>query len=409
MLRQLAFNHPRTSKLVLIGLAQRKPLARTTVYRTGIQLRHHASHHNHNHKPGHSHGHSHGDGHVHADLMTTIKQSSKKGIQITVIGLVANVGLTVSKGVAGWLLNSASLLADAAHSFSDLLSDFVTLYTFKMSRKPPDAIYPYGYGKFETLGSLAVSSLLIGGAVSIGLHSSDLLMAALDTTHTTTPQMVADTVAASSAAATESASHSSFSSLLHHSHHHDGLLDPNAAWFALASVIVKEWLYRATIKVGRSEKSDVLIANAWHHRSDAYSSGVALVAIGGSYAGMTVLDPLGGLLVAGMIFRSGAQIMSSSVKELMDKGLSEPELDEIRTVIRKVQEKETDLVDFHSVRGRKLGPFQHLDLILQLNPQLPVAKAHSIEQQVRSAIKTECSNVQEVLIHLDAEKQPPHH
>ncbi|KAI9027626.1 hypothetical protein CLU79DRAFT_697643 [Phycomyces nitens] len=293
----------------------------------------------------HNHGHNHnGDDHVHVDLATTIRNSSKQGMRITVIGMAANIGLTVSKGLAGWMMNSASLLADAAHSFS---------------------------GKYETVGTLAVSSLLIVGACGIGIHSFELLMTALNISGVDVAIQSAS-VAMTTTTETNSAKDVLTNSL--HSHSNDGVLDPNAAWFALASVIIKEWLYRATIKVGEVERSDVLIANAWHHRSDAYSSMVALVAIGGSYAGLPVLDPLGGLLVAGMILKS-----------------------------------EQDLIDFHSIRGRKMGPFHHLDLVLQLNPQLTISQAHRIEQLVRHTIKTECKLIQEVLVHLDAEKQPPHH
>ncbi|CAO3594583.1 unnamed protein product [Absidia cylindrospora] len=362
-------------------------------------------------------------------------------MQITLVGLVANIGLTASKGVAGWYMNSASLLADAAHSFSDLLSDFVTLYTFKTSRKPPDAIYPYGYGKYETVGSFAVSTLLITGGFAIGLHSFDLLMAVINGTSSTvissssslSPEII-DSVANSissttlssidatavSSSTTSSAPDSShhpssalssvMSSLFHH-HHHDSstALDPNAAWFALASVVIKEWLYRATIKIGNHEHSDVLIANAWHHRSDAFSSMIALVAIGGSYAGIPVLDPLGGLIVAGYIVKSGGSLMVSSMKELIDKGIPPSEIEKIKAAIVKVKTQEPELIDFHSIRGRKLGPFKHLDMILQLNPTLSVEQAHRIEQLVRVTVKKEVSMVQEILIHIDAEKQRPHH
>ncbi|GAA5810020.1 hypothetical protein MFLAVUS_003435 [Mucor flavus] len=304
------------------------------------------------------------------DFATLLQHSSKKGMRVTWIGFVSNVGLTISKGTAGVLMNSASLLADATHSFSDLLSDFVTLYTFKMSRKVPDSIYPYGYGKYETIGSLSVSALLMAGGAGIGFHSFDLLLNTMDGTHNTSE------------------------------------LDPNAAWFALGSVLVKEWLYRITLKVGRSERSDVLIANAWHHRSDAYSSFVALIAIGGTYAGIPIFDPLGGMLVSCMILKSGSEIMWSSSRELLDKSISESELDEIKNIVASVKDK--NILDFYSIRGRKFGPFHHLDLTLQLNPNLPIYQAHAIEQSVRLAIKQKCSHVQEVIIHIDAEKQSRH-
>ncbi|KAG2204672.1 hypothetical protein INT47_011967 [Mucor saturninus] len=297
------------------------------------------------------------------DFASMLQLSSKRGMQVTWLGLASNVGLTLSKGTAGFIMNSASLLADAAHSLSGNTN----------TPKVPDAIYPYGYGRYETIGSLSVSGLLMGGGVGIGLHSFHLLLATLDGTLVSS-----------------------------------GELDPNAAWFALGSVVIKEWLYRITYKVGKSERSDVLIANAWHHRSDAYSSFVALMAIGGTYAGVPMFDPLGGIVVSCMILKSGASMMSQSSQELLDKSISEDELNDIQAIVASVKEKEQDLLDFYSIRGRKFGPFQHLDLTLQLNPDLAIYKAHAIEQRVRQTIKANCGHVQEVIIHIDAEKQPRH-
>lgn len=296
-----------------------------------------------------------------------LELSSKRGMQVTWIGFASNVGLTVSKGTAGWFMNSASLLADAAHSLSDLFSDFVTLYTFKMSRKVPDKLYPYGYGKYETMGSLSVSAILIAGGLGIGAHSFELLLTTLQQQQQPSQQEI---------------------------------LDPNAAWFALGSVLVKEWLYRITLKVGQSERSDVLIANAWHHRSDAYSSFVALVAIGGTYMGVPIFDPLGGMLVSGMILKSGADIMVNATQELMDKSIGKDELEQIEDMIATVKSEEIDLIDFHSLRGRKFGPFHHIDLTLQLKGHVSMVRANAIEDKVRNVIKTKCQHVQEVKIHL---------
>ncbi|KAG2199742.1 hypothetical protein INT46_008683 [Mucor plumbeus] len=345
----------------------------------------------------HGHNHHHHD----ADLIASLKSSSKKGTRITIIGLASNVGLTITKGVAGWVMNSASLLAEALHSFSDLLSDFVTLYTFKMSRKPADSVYPYGYGKFETVGSVTVSSLLLAGAVGIGWHSFDLLL----TTLQTAGPLVSDSTATAAAVASNNIAENAAASPPHvHGHGHGGVLDPNAAWFALASVLIKEWLYRATIKVGVSERSEVLMANAWHHRSDAYSSAVALVAIVGSYAGMPVLDPLGGIVVSGMLVKSSVGLLGSSMKELMDKGITHEQLDAITSAITKVKDEELDLINFHSVRGRKQGPFNHIDLVLQLSPTISMEKAYQIEELVRSSVKSNCDNIQDILIYLEDAK-----
>ncbi|KAI8970094.1 hypothetical protein BDF20DRAFT_826513 [Mycotypha africana] len=275
----------------------------------------------------------HGGHHHDGDIVSSLQSSSKRGTRITIIGLASNVGLTVTKGIAGWVMNSASLLAEALHSFS---------------------------GKFETVGSVTVSSLLLAGAVTIGWHSFDLLITALQTSGF----LLSDTSAAATAAI-ESVASTSTPNIEHAQHGHGGVLDPNAAWFALASVIVKEWLYRATVKVGRAERSEVLMANAWHHRSDAYSSGVALVAIVGSYAGLPVLDPIGGLVVSGMLM------------------------------------KKADLIDFHSVRGRKQGRFNHVDLVLRLNPNISMQSADQIREKVRANVRNSCDSIQDVMIYLE--------
>jgi divalent metal cation (Fe/Co/Zn/Cd) transporter len=160
-----------------------------------------------------------------------------------------------------------------------------------LSRRPPSHTYPYGFGKFETLGTTAVSILLVGGALGIGFHSYHLLLEALNTTiPTMSPGVVRDMA------------YSVFQHVplpeiahMHGVESQSQILDPNAAWFAAVSVLAKEWLYRVTKKVADEERSSVLFANAVHHRSDAYSSLVALIAILGTWIFPKLpLDPIGG-------------------------------------------------------------------------------------------------------------------
>jgi len=170
----------------------------------------------------------------------------------------------------------------------DLLGDFVTLFCWKLSRKPPTESYPYGFAKFETLGTTTISLLLIGGALGIGFHSYQLLVTALaDTASHLPPGVLHDLLQAASANAP----------IPHigHSHAHAHGVDPNALWFAALGVASKEWLYRITKAVADEEKSSVLLANAIHHRSDAYSSLVAFFAILGTWLFPAIpLDPIGG-------------------------------------------------------------------------------------------------------------------
>ncbi|CAG8606647.1 2027_t:CDS:2 [Funneliformis caledonium] len=263
---------------------------------------------------------------------------------------------------------------------------YVTLY-FRHS--PPDATHPYGYGKYETIGSLAVSSLLMIGAVGIGHHSYEILINLF-------PSEIPNSINELGGAIN-----------LQTDENHQ--LNPNAAWFAAASVIIKEALFRITLKIGLEERSNVLVANAWHHRSDAASSVVALGAIVGSYLGFPFLDPLGGMLVAGMIMKSGFEIMLDSLKELVDIRVEQEVINQVEKAVEKLKGTDPNIVNFHSIRGRKSGPFYLIDMILQVNPDLTISKAHNIEEQVRQAVKKECKSVKEVLMHLDVEDQCPHH
>ncbi|CAG8581921.1 4011_t:CDS:2 [Diversispora eburnea] len=261
-------------------------------------------------------------------------------------------------------MNSASLLADAGHSLSDLTSDFVTLYTFRKSRKPPDATHPYGYGKYETIGSLGVSTFLILGALGIGHHAYELLLASLPH-EITTGGVIENTI---------ETIENTIDAIVHHEN--SSQLNPNAAW---------------------------------HHRSDAASSLVALASIVGSYFGFPLLDPIGGILVAGMIMKSGINILITSLKELVDVGMEENVIHRVNNAVQKFQNEEPNVVNFHSIRGRKSGPFYLIDMVVQVKPYLTVMNAHSIEEKVREAVKKECKSVKEVLIHLDAYHHEPHH
>lgn len=119
---------------------------------------------------------------------------------------------------------------------------------------------------------------------------------------------------------------------------------------------------------------------------------------------MPVLDPLGGIVVSGMLAKSSVGLLGSSMKELMDKGITPEQLDEITDAITKVKDAEVDLIDFHSVRGRKQGPFNHIDLVLQLSPSISLEKAYQIEESVRSSVKSNCDNIQDILIYLEDAK-----
>ncbi|OAV89939.1 hypothetical protein PTTG_08391 [Puccinia triticina 1-1 BBBD Race 1] len=303
--------------------------------------------------PTHHHHHHHGPG---ADedeqkaLLDALTGSSDKGSRVTLLGLAANIALTAVKGIAGYLLASASLIADAGHSLSDLLGDLITLFAWNWSRKPADRDYPFGHGKFESVGSSIVAFFLISGGFGIGLHSYTLILPILSRQlpglASYLPNFTSD-------------------------HAHDHEVDIRASYFAFLSIIVKETLYRITYQVGKAEDSKVLIANALHHRSDAFSSFVALLAIVGSWYGLTILDPIGGFIVCSMILRSGLAIGKSSIEELLDKRtdvyLNRDVENVLLSNLEKLQQDKFTLT-VQQVKHLKIGPKALVFLELGLAP-----------------------------------------
>jgi len=394
----------------------------------GTTPNHHHDEHSHSHSHSNgvfgalSHTHSQEDGHGHdADqIVEVLKGGGDRGSRITVIGLVSNVGLTAAKGAAGWYMNSAALLADAGHSLSDLLGDFVTLFCWKLSRKPPSERYPYGFGKFEVLGTTTVSFLLTGGAIGIGLHSWGLLADALSHSAASLPPGILHDVVTN---ATHVAS-SVPGFMTEHAHAHEHSLDPNAAWFAAVSVVAKEWLYRITKKVADDEHSPVLLANAVHHRSDAYSSFVALVAILGSwYFPHLPLDPIGGFLVSILILKQGWEILVSAFRQLTDAGVSDrtklslvralepliPDPSQHSPSPSQVEHHTENLLGIRDLRAMRSGALMVVDLTAEVSPSLSIKDASRLEEKVAMALKASRKEISEVRIKFRPVPKDHHH
>ncbi|CDO93258.1 unnamed protein product [Kluyveromyces dobzhanskii CBS 2104] len=268
-----------------------------------------------------NHAHTHGLGNP---LLVLSREQFKKnpGVRITWIGLMTNVGLAIGKFTGGVMFHSQALIADSIHAISDLVSDFLTLFSVGLATRRPTNDYPYGYGKVETIGSLAVSSILTTAGLSIGWSSLCAIAGPA------VPQAIVEFFAA------HSHGHS-------HSHVH-AVTDINAAWIAGGSIILKEWIYKATKKVAIQTKSNVLMANAWHHRVDSLTSLVALVTISSGYLfNIQSLDAVGGLIVSGLVVKAGSQGMVASIKELIDKSLppTDSRFVEIETMTKEILSK----------------------------------------------------------------------
>ena len=171
-----------------------------------------------------------GHSHTHDNVYLTSTNKNDAGVRITRIGLFVNLGMAIGKGIGGYAFHSQALIADAFHALTDLVSDFMTLATVSWSLKPPSERFPSGYGKIESLGALGVSSLLLCGGIGMGFSAADTLYT----------QFYLDAAAA--------AEHPGLFSFMAHDHSHGAHVGPdlNAAWLAGGSIVVKEWLYRAS-------------------------------------------------------------------------------------------------------------------------------------------------------------------
>lgn len=239
--------------------------------------------------------------------------------RVTLMAVAVNLSLAVLKLIGGVIGTSAALVADAGHSFSDLISDGITLWAVRMARLPPDEDHPYGHGKFEAVGAFGVSILVISAGVGIGVQSCTLLRSlACETCATAIPST--------------------------------GLPGVLALAVCMISIVSKEFLYRATDLVGRRLKSPVLQANAKHHRSDVWSSVVALVGVAGSWFGIRCLDPIAALGVAIMVFRMGADVAVDALGQLTDTTD-----DSIVSAVKRAAAKVSGTAGVKNVRARAMG------------------------------------------------------
>ncbi|KAK4418164.1 Metal tolerance protein C1 [Sesamum alatum] len=322
---------------------------------------------------GHTHHHEHRDFH-----------SGKEGEKIFRLGLAADIGLAAGKAVTGYLSGSTAIIADAAHSISDVVLSGVALLSFKAARAPKDKEHPYGHGKFETLGALGISGVLLATAGGIAWHALDVLLEILSAA----PEIVNPSLA-----------HNHAHSHQHSGHHHGIDMDHPvlALNMTIISIAVKEGLYWITQRAGEKTGSGLMKANAWHHRADAISSVVALIGVGGSILGVRFLDPLAGLLVSGMILRAGIGSGYQSILELVDAAVPSQHLDPYKHTILGVE----GVKGYNRLRGRRAGSSLYLDVDVEVDPFSSVSAAHDVGENVRQRLQQSHPEITEVFIHIE--------
>jgi|TARA_B110000914_G_scaffold54749_1_gene47425 cation diffusion facilitator family transporter len=278
------------------------------------------------------------------------------GTKVTIIGILSNIILSVIKLIGGIVGNSAAMVADAVHSFSDLLTDAIVLVTHKISQIPKDEDHPYGHGRAETIGTTAIGIIIIFTGIGLVYEGWNIIQS-------------------------ES----------------PPIPEPIAAGMAFVSIIIKEWLFRYTYSVGKKSNSSLLLANAWHHRSDAMSSIAALVGIIGSMIGFPILDPVAAAVVAFMIIRVGYKLTLGGFRELMDTALSEKDTQNIQVVIDEI----SGVIKSHDLRTRKIGGEILIDVHIQVDSDLTVTEGHEVAERVRRNLINRYQKTQDVLVHVD--------
>lgn len=300
------------------------------------------------------------DDNVH-DTESLVVQRATAATRSTWVSVVVNLCLTLLQIATGILAKSQGLIADGIHSLSDLIADFVVLVANHHSQKGADADHPYGHQRFETAASLALGALLL--AVGLGMLWSAFTKleapANIPTVHL------------------------------------------SALWVALGALIAKETLFRYMLAVAKRVKSSMLVANAWHARSDAASSLVVAIGIVGNLAGYPIFDPIAALIVGFMVSRMGWSFGWDALHDLMDRAVDDEEVAAIRATLLEAPGVE----NVHDLRTRKMGDMIVVDVHLEVDATQTVEAGHNIAVAARNRVMQR-HRVINLLTHIDPAQRP---
>lgn len=280
--------------------------------------------------------------------------------RVTIVGAIVNLFLAVAQLLGGFLTQSQALIADGLHTLSDLASDFVVIIAAKLASKDADDDHPYGHGRIETVATIILGLSLSIVGVSIAFDAFERLI------------------------------------------HPDLLLHPTplGLFFAFLGIISKESLFHYTKRVAKQINSPMLLANAWHHRSDAISSLVVLIGIAGAvFLDIQWLDAVAAIIVSMMILIMGLQMIKSSLMELVDTALEPEQVREIQRLIAKID----GVQNVHMLRTRKMGGTTLADVHVQVNSKISVSEGHHIAERVVKQLASEYSDMKDITVHIDPE------
>lgn len=278
----------------------------------------------------------------------------------TLVAISTNALLSLAQLVIGVFANAFSLVADAVHTLSDLVTDIMVLLAGRQGAEPADRNHPYGHGRIETAATMLLGIVLVGVGTGF-LWSSGVRL----------------------------------------QHMNESLpLHPAALYMALATLLAKEALFRFSLAASKRLHAPMLEANAWHARSDAASSLVVAVGIGGGLAGYPFLEPLAAAVVGFLIVSMGAKLAWKALRELIDTGMSDAELAKLSKTIHSTP----GVRDLHDLRTRRMADRVLCDTHVLVDPRITVSEGHRISDTVHARIREAHPEVRDVLVHIDAEE-----
>ena len=297
--------------------------------------------------------------------MKTNKQETREQAiyKVTWIGFFVNVLLSVGKLIAGFVGRSGAMIADGVHSVSDFATDIVVLLFVRISAKPKDEDHDYGHGKYETLATVVIGVALAAVAIGILVDSAERIAQVLRGESIARPGIVALVAAA-------------------------------------VSIVAKEALYWYTMLTAKRVDSPALKANAWHHRSDAFSSIGTLIGIGGAYflsEQWRVLDPIAAIVVGALIIKVAYDLVMPGLNELLERSLPKEQEDEIVALVL----TDKRLSDVHNLKTRRIGAGIAVELHVRVRGDMTVNESHAITRNIEQLLRQQYGDRTQVIIHIE--------
>ncbi len=278
------------------------------------------------------------------------------GKKVSLTTIIANILLTIIKIIIGIVSNSSAMFADGIHSLSDIFSSIAVIIGLKYSKESEDHEHPYGHEKIEPIITTVLATILFITAITIGYNGINTIIKQ----NYTVPHII-------------------------------------AIYTAILSIIVKEWMYRYTVKNARKIESSSLLADAWHHRSDALSSIGALIGITGAIIGYPILDPIASLIICIMIGKVAIEIYLQAIKQLIDHAGDEQTIANIRRNILSIQ----GVIKIDCLKTRIHASKLYVDVECSLDKNLSFASAHDIAEQIHTTVEKKQKNVKHCMVHVN--------